>query len=190
MFKIIFILLSLFSLQSYAQEKTLNSISDFSYNGISFNTKQEDLLKHGYSCDKDSCLKMNDSVKVNYFFVTETFTDSIKVFYYKDKVKQILIQNLIPYDDENCKHIIAEIKSSFERATMRTLSFGKRYPRGGPIDDLNSLNSVLSFGKDVLKINFSCSYINSMSGDKIFITSSFNYENLASRILLEDFKFD
>ena len=180
-----------FLLFSTAFAVEFKSIRDFSYKGISFSSSVDDLKAKGFSCKDKTCI-IGDSFftyeESGLFSVEQKARNGKTVIFHENHLLKITIDQLYPDTGEDCSAIIKDLQTRFNAKYKADISF-RTYPsRYGSATDYNVLLGAVKLGEDVLRVNFSCDKIKNPSTNErlTFIHALFHYENLASRLLIDD----
>lgn len=186
--KTFIVLLSIFSFSVFADA---SSIKDFNYNGYSFKTTQDELKNKGFECDSEECSKVDKSISYDFGFLAPSGIahNGVTLQYYENNVKGIKVEQLIPIVKDNCSFIVTDIKDRFNQkynADLKNPTIGSRFPT---LDKSAAFGKV-NLGKDYMSISFECKIIPDEKDRKkeyIYLKSVFNYDNMATNILVNDF---
>lgn len=180
-----------FLLFSTAFAVEFKSIREFSYKGISFSSSFDDLKNKGYICQQKTCSMIDDSFTYHpssIFAVDVDARSGKEVIFHESHPLKITIDQLYPDTGEQCSNIIKDLQTRFNAKYNADIKF-KTYPvRYGVGIDYDVLLGSVTLGEDVLRVNFSCKkVIKPTTGESLtFVHALFNYENLASRLLIDD----
>lgn len=189
--KSILAIVCLMALCSSAMSEELKSIRDFSYKGISFSSSLDDLKNKGYLCQQKTCSMIDDSFTYHpsgIFGVDVDARSGKEVIFHESYPLKITIDQLYPDTGEQCSNIIKDLQTRFNAKYNADIKF-KTYPvRYGVGIDYDVLVGAVTLGEDVLRVNFSCKkVIKPTTAESLtFVHALFNYENLASRLLIDD----
>lgn len=189
--KVMFTLLGCLFLFSSASAEEFKSIRDFSYKGISFSSSLDDLKNKGYLCQQKTCSMIDDSFTYHpsgIFAVDVDARSGKEVIFHESHPLKITIDQLYPDTGEQCSNIIKDLQTRFNAKYNADIKF-KTYPvRYGVGIDYDVLVGAVTLGEDVLRVNFSCKkVIKPTTAESLtFVHALFNYENLASRLLIDD----
>ena len=180
-----------FLLFSTAFAVEFKSIREFSYKGISFSSSFDDLKNKGYICQQKTCSMIDDSFTYHpsgIFAVDLDARSGKEVTFHESHPLKITIDQLYPDTGEQCSNIIKDLQTRFNAKYNADIKF-KTYPvRYGVGIDYDVLLGSVTLGEDVLRVNFSCKkVIKPTTGESLtFVHALFNYDNLASRLLIDD----
>lgn len=189
--KIMFTLLGCLFLFSSAFADEFKGIRDFTYKGISFSSSVDDLKAKGFSCVEKTCIMGDAFFKYMSpgIFSTELLARNGKtVTFHEGHPLKITIDQLYPDTGEVCGNIIKDLKVRFNDKYKADINF-RTYPsRYGSATDYDTLLGAVKLGEDILRVDFSCNKIqNPTTSERLtFIHALFHYENLASRMLIDD----
>lgn len=180
-----------FLLFSTAFAVEFKSIREFSYKGISFSSSIDDLKTKGFSCQDKNCI-IGDSFftyeESGLFSIEQNARNGKTVTFHEDHPLKIVIDQLYPDTGEPCSVIIDDIKNRFNSKYNADIEF-KIYPsRYGGYTDRNTIAGSVKLGEDILRVGFSCSKVKKPNSNEslTFVHALFHYENLASRLLIDD----
>ena len=188
---VMFTLLGCLFLFSSVSAEEFKSIRDFTYKGISFSSSMDDLKAKGFSCKEKNCVIGEDFFVYSPagIFSDDQFARNGKtVTFHEDHPLKIIIDQLYPDTGEECSGIIKDIQTRFNDTYKADITF-RTYPsRYGSVTDYDTLLGSVKLGEDVLRVDFSCNKIqNPKTSERLtFIHALFHYENLASRLLIDD----
>lgn len=189
--KVMFTLLSCLFLFSSVSAEEFKSIRDFSYKGISFSSSVDDLKAKGFVCNEKNCVVGDEFFiysPAGFFSADLLARNGKTVTFHENHPLKITIDQLYPDTGEVCSNIIKDIQIRFNDKYKADIKF-RTYPsRYGSVTDYDTLLGSVKLGEDVLRVNFSCNKIqNPKTSERLtFIHALFHYENLASRLLIDD----
>lgn len=101
---------------------------------------------------------------------------------------KLLLINCILILGEGCQNITTDLQTRFNAKYKADIKFYTYASRAGPVTDYDNLMGSVKLGEDVLRVHFSCDKVINPNTDErlTFIHALFNYENLASRLLIDD----
>ena len=101
---------------------------------------------------------------------------------------KITIDQLYPDMGEGCHNIMTDIQTRFNEKYKADIKFNVYASRAGPITDYEHLSGSVKLGEDVLRVVFACDKVKKQDTEErlTFIHALFHYENLASRLLIDD----
>lgn len=169
----------------------LKSIRDFSYKGISFSSTVDDLKAHGFNCQDKTCVVSNEFFKYQspgFFSGEQLARDGKTVNFHENHVIKITIDQLYPDMGEGCQNIMTDLQTRFNDKYKADIKFHTYASRAGPITDYENLLGAVKLGEDILRVHFSCDKLKKPDTEErlTFIHALFHYENLASRLLIDD----
>lgn len=167
------------------------SIKEFSYKGISFSSSMDDLKAHGFKCQDKTCVIGDNFFKYTSpgIFSTEQLArDGKTVTFHENHAIKITIDQLYPDMGEGCQNIMNDLQTRFNAKYNADIKFHTLASRAGPITDYENLLGSVKLGEDILRVHFSCDKVKKPDTEErlTFIHALFHYENLASRLLIDD----
>lgn len=189
--KIAFIIFSWLIAFSTAFGDEFKSIKQFNYKGISFASTMDDLKAHGFNCQDKTCVIGDEFFKYKspgLFSITQLARDGKTVTFHENHVIKITIDQLYPYMGEGCQNIMNDLQTRFNDKYKADIKFHTYASRAGPVTDYGNLMGAIKLGEDILRVHFSCSEVKKPDTEEMltFIHALFHYENLASRLLVDD----
>lgn len=186
-----YIFVVLFSILSHSALADTNSIKDFKYNGYSFNTTQDELRNKGFECNIEECSHSDKYINYNFGFLSPSgiARNGVTLQYYENHVKGIKVEQLIPTVNDSCSFIVTDIKDRFNKkynAELKNPVVGGRFPTS----DAKRAYGRINLGKDYMSISFECLIVPDEKDKKkqyVYLKSIFNYDNMATNLLINDF---
>lgn len=166
------------------------SIKEFNYKGISFSSTMDDLKAHGFNCLDKTCIIGDPSFTYDpgWLGVNVYARNGKTVIFHEGHPIKIVIDQLYPDTREGCQNITTDLQTRFNAKYKADIKFHTYASRAGPVTDYDNLMGSVKLGEDVLRVHFSCDKVINPNTDErlTFIHALFNYENLASRLLIDD----
>lgn len=187
--KLVFVAICWLAAFSTAFGQDYTSIRQFAYKGISFSSKVDELKEKGFTCQDNTCVAGDE------FFIYDAgfLIPNVKarngktVVFHENHPLKITIDQLYPDTGEQCKNIMEDLQVRFNAKYRADIKFYTYNDRWGPKVDYNLLLGSVKLGEDVLRVVFKCEKVENPSKERLtFVHALFHYENLASRLLIDD----
>jgi hypothetical protein len=168
----------------------LKSIKEFEYQSISFSSSMDDLKSKGFECKDKMCTLSDESFTYDPGLLSADILarNGKSVIFHENHPIKIIIDQLYPDTGELCQGIMTDLQSRFNDKYKADINFTTYSGRFGPSTDYNSLYGSVKLGEDILRVGFSCNKVKKPDSNEkfTFIHALFDYENLASRLLIDN----